>query len=257
MADTEKSNYLDAVICLRELPAQGTSYFSGAVTRFDDFSVLHINLTTAPTNGVGLNSDANSEYLLRYLGFNCFEKLTSIDFGVDGPGIHFNGVFLPWHRYNLWLYETTLQKDCNYTGAQPYWDWSLHFDNILEAPVFNATLGFGTNGTAPDSCVTDGTFANFTSNSGPAFNLDYNPRCLTRDVDLDLAASALSPERVELLMGEIGFVNFTKSMDIPLYDAETTKPGNGVHNQAHEALGGEVSNFLDRTPHSLTDVAFN
>ena len=46
-----------------------------------------------------------------------------------------------------------------------YWDWSLDWENITQAPIWNSDLGFGGNGDEKDGesihghCVTDGPFA--------------------------------------------------------------------------------------------------
>ena len=39
--------------------------------------------------------------------------------------IHFTGMFLPWHRYFVKYFEDALIYRCNYTGATPYWDWTI------------------------------------------------------------------------------------------------------------------------------------
>jgi tyrosinase len=66
-------------------------------------------------------------------------------------GVHTVGVFLPWHRYAIWIFESVLRSECNYTGAQPYWDWTL--DNastgngsILTSPVLEAFIGLHPKG---------------------------------------------------------------------------------------------------------------
>ena len=71
-------------------------------TRFDDFAATHINLTLS---------------------------------------IHLDGLFLPWHRNFVWLYEKALREECGFTGSQPYAPLSLPthltWSQILEL----ATLG--------------------------------------------------------------------------------------------------------------------
>jgi tyrosinase len=51
------------------------------------------------------------------------------------------------HRLTIWTYETVLRNECNYTGAQPYWDYTLdtpensgHFET---SPLFDPVYGFG------------------------------------------------------------------------------------------------------------------
>ena len=75
----ERSEYIDAVLCLMELPSQ-LDDVPGARNRFDDFAATHINLTLH---------------------------------------IHLDGQFLSWHRNFVWLYETALREECGYHGYQP------------------------------------------------------------------------------------------------------------------------------------------
>ncbi|KAF8990052.1 tyrosinase [Cyathus striatus] len=134
------------------------SGFDGVVTRFDDFQGLHVNLTER---------------------------------------VHLVGQFLPWHRRFVGLYETALREECGYTGAQPYWNWSLDVDNnrdLSDSPVFSSETGFGGNGvdgTYPDlfgtntgwggGCVLDGPFSSYTVALGPGRVV--NPHCLVRSIN--------------------------------------------------------------------------
>ena len=98
--------------------------------------------------------------------------------------IHFTGLFLPWHRAFVNDFERELRTECNYKGAQPYWDWTLGqlllprcfqplymfmFYSIdarpdfFNASIFNdsPTSGFGKWGNpADDYQITTGAFAN-------------------------------------------------------------------------------------------------
>lgn len=53
---------------------------------------------------------------------------------VSVYGVHGVWVFLPWHRYAIWTFETILRSEGNYTGTQPYWDWTL------DSPASNGSL---------------------------------------------------------------------------------------------------------------------
>ncbi len=99
-------------------------------------------------------------------------------------------------------------QDCGYTGAQPYWDWTLDGgDNskFAMSPIFDPTTGFGGNGayipgnfsnpapgvsvTSPfdipgrtgGGCIPNGPFANWQPNIGPGPNVNPNPHCVRRD----------------------------------------------------------------------------
>jgi tyrosinase len=64
-----------------ELPARTPAEVApGARSRFDDFTVVHIQQT--------LN-------------------------------IHYTGNFQPWHRFFVYTYEKALRDECGYTGYQP------------------------------------------------------------------------------------------------------------------------------------------
>jgi len=128
------------------------------------------------------------------------------------------GTFLAWHRYFLWVYEESLRNECGYKGAHPYWNWALFSDNTEAGPVFDgsATSMSGNGAYVADKgdlvlvlppypdvslpagngggCVTSGPFKNMTVNLGPvslpingggsitSSGLEYNPRCLVRDI---------------------------------------------------------------------------
>lgn len=134
--------------------------------------------------------------------------------------IHYSGTFMGWHRWFTWEYEQALRTECNYTGTQPYWDWTKTAETGLEKssvfdgseyslsgngefiepdgelifhfpPAPDFTLPTGTGG----GCVTSGPFKNMKVNLGPQALLipgnrtiaatnpyAYNPRCLKRDL---------------------------------------------------------------------------
>ena len=33
--------------------------------------------------------------------------------------VHLSGLFLPWHRHFLWLWEKALRDECGYSGYLP------------------------------------------------------------------------------------------------------------------------------------------
>jgi tyrosinase len=47
-----------------------------------------------------------------------FEDFLSLH-QIMTPMVHFNGVFLPWHRLYLHEMERVLQQECHYRGALP------------------------------------------------------------------------------------------------------------------------------------------
>ncbi|CAI6342487.1 unnamed protein product [Periconia digitata] len=188
LSHKERKAYTDAVICLQSKKARTPpSLVPGARSRFDDWVAAHINQTQT---------------------------------------IHYTGIFLAWHRYFTWEYEQALRNECNYTGYQPYWDWTKTAATGLEtSPIFDGSefsmSGNGehianqsayvvlgdSNGVdeiiAPSGtgggCVTSGPFKDMTVNLGPVQlllpgnqtiangdGLSYNPRCLKRDLTWEI-----------------------------------------------------------------------
>ena len=39
--------------------------------------------------------------------------------------IHETGLFLPFHRLYVHAVEKAMKERCGYTGAFPYWDWTI------------------------------------------------------------------------------------------------------------------------------------
>ncbi|OIW34170.1 Di-copper centre-containing protein [Coniochaeta ligniaria NRRL 30616] len=168
LSSKEKLSFIAAIKCMQAKPAKTTFKFPGSVSRYDDYQALHISQT---------------DY------------------------IHFDGLFLPWHRYMLYLFEGELRSTCGYSGTIPYWNWSLDASsgeaNVLKSPIFDPVYGFGGNGpyiadisSFPDDwktivdipgrqgggCITDGPFKDRQIPMGPANHTEYTPHCLRRDI---------------------------------------------------------------------------
>ncbi|KAL8639011.1 MAG: hypothetical protein Q9228_003896 [Teloschistes exilis] len=177
---------------------------------------------------------------------------------------HPKGIFLHWHRYYTYIYDRLLRTECGYTGPQPYWDWTLSYKDPRKSKIFDGsvdsmgsngayipgrngtfTTAFGRNRTIPAAtgggCVTSGPFLNYTVNLGPANyeprvgsgnGLDYNPRCLSRDVSL-VFANNTKPTDVVALIGSNptleAFSGFFETRD-------------GLHASGHFTIGGDPGN---------------
>lgn len=157
LTKAEKAEYLRAAVCLRGLPKEKYEYTDAVTTRMDDLVYTHYSL--------------NSE-------------------------IHFVADFLPWHRWYVQLHENLLRNECGFTGAQPYWDWSIDADavDMPNSPLFDPVTGFGGNGKRTGSnevgferCVIDGPFANTNLTLGPgwpyASDTGDRPHCFTRQLN--------------------------------------------------------------------------
>ncbi len=140
-----------------------------------------------------------------------------------------------------------LRSECNYTGAQPYWDWTLDSPSangsVLASPVLKA---FGGNGSDTDSCIQEGPFSGPTFlNIGPVESLASNPRCLTRAVDdflfngstdwEDIYPATMSAKNYYQLQAFIDGLSFVDEADKIRTSAFATPHGVG-----HMSIGGDV-----------------
>ena len=123
-----------------------------------------------------------------------------------GEYSHDAAPFLAWHRYFIHVYERTLQQRCDYTGHLAYWDWTLDWENITMAPIWDSGTGFGGNGNTSQGpavfkayCVTEGPFAHL---QVPYFETIHQPHCLLRGFDENLTGfrNALRPESLQKLL---------------------------------------------------------
>ncbi|KAJ4358213.1 uncharacterized protein N0V89_002793 [Didymosphaeria variabile] len=211
----EKLEYIRAVNCIRKQPSKlPAGKFPGAKSRYDDFVVVHMNMT---------------------------------------PSVHSTANFMHWHRYYIWCvpsslpltllhintstchgladvdgnraYETALKTECSFNGAQPYWNWGKYTD-LPQSPIFDGgETSLGGNGDYVQhagglmgrpfpagnggGCVTKGPLGNLTISLGPLMNtmdpklnIKPNPsrdgygdntRCLRRDVNNNLVTVSLTP----------------------------------------------------------------
>jgi tyrosinase len=175
---------------------------------------------------------------------------------VSSHSIFGNG-FVERSRYALWTYETALIDECDYRGAQPYWDWSLDTSENgarwEDSPLFDPVNGFGGNsrsGSVPGNkpappardipvagdCIQDGPFENYKSTFGTGFSFDSNPHCIVRNFNASVADSSLQWQKnIYPLLEETNFTNFTIKFDNPGTGAPV-----GIHGGGHSGVGGEV-----------------
>lgn len=119
LSDAQKTAFVQAVKCLKDLPASGSFASAGSQSRYEDLVAVHIQL-------------------------------------VDS--IHMVAQFLPWHRYYVHIFESMLRDECAYTGPMTWWNEPLDAGNFANAPLFtsqwfgSAPLKSGSSGT----CIEDG-----------------------------------------------------------------------------------------------------
>ncbi|KAK9442113.1 uncharacterized protein VB005_03168 [Metarhizium brunneum] len=216
----ERLGYIGAVKKLMELPSRSApDQVPGARSLYDDFTATHMQFATA---------------------------------------IHHSGLFLSWHRYFTHLYEVALRDEGGYKGAQPYWDWTQTWQDWRKSTVLDGSpYSMGSNGKAiphgpvndtalgstrlispgtGGGCIESGPFANLTIHLGPVAllpagknnGLDYNPRCLVRDISPEWSKNAKPTDVVDL----IGASTNIESFDVKLEGLD------GVHAAGHFGVGG-------------------
>ncbi|RGP65856.1 tyrosinase [Fusarium sporotrichioides] len=245
LSKNDKKAYIKAVKCLQSKPAKGpTEFAAGAKTRFDDWVSVHLNQTGT---------------------------------------IHYTGNFLSYHRYYTWLYEEALRNECGYKGTQPYWDWSLTaISGLNKSSLFDGSdtslsgdgesigetrdIVLGASSGLPPvylktgnggGCVTSGPFKEMSVNLGPAAldlpggevqanprPLDYNPRCLKRDLGDSVNRRFANATSV--------LNNIVQPKNV--YDFQMQMqgvPGTGdigIHGGGHYALGGDPGRDVYTSP---------
>lgn len=139
------------------------------------------------------------------------------------------GHFLPWHRLFTSYYEKILREECGYSGAQPYWDWTLDTpaSKFVQSLIFDAIYGFGGNGPlvpvntsnnevpgrTGGGCVQDGPFVNMTVHLGPAASLERNDQCLRRDLAPDYAATYLGKDKLDGVITQADYGWFARTIE--------------------------------------------
>ncbi len=242
LSHQSRIEYTNAVQCLQQKPAISSSYdVPGARSHFDDFSATHI--IEAPHVHFSVRI-----FCLLHMGQIARKDRLNPE----------KGLFFHFHRYFIWLYEKALQEECGYEGTQPYWDWTLSWQDPRKSTVFDGSpTSLGSNGKpiphgptnltafglnleiAPATgggCVYSGPFKNYTVNLGPlAFapvdgdnGLDYNPRCLSRDLSLVWSNNTKPTHVVSLISG---------CADLGCFDT-VLEALDGVHAGGHFTIGG-------------------
>ncbi|KAF2837670.1 Di-copper centre-containing protein [Patellaria atrata CBS 101060] len=241
----ERDDYTKAVKCLLNAPSKlSSSQYPGAKNRYDDFVIVHINMTHM---------------------------------------VHGTANFLHWHRYYIWAYEVALRDECGYKGYQPYWNWGKYPDP-LKSPIFNGDAhSMGGNGEyvahsgqplgmvgqqVPagngGGCVMTGALANTTVNVGPiAPSMDpkigiprnprpdgygYNPRCMRRDVTSYFTSQYLRPQDIAK--------HITSSKDQGVFQdtlQTDTRQAFSLHTAGHYTIWGDPAGDFYVSP---ADPAF-
>lgn len=194
--------------------------------------------------------------------------------------IHGTGNFLSWHRYFLWAYENALQNECGYKDNHPYLNWGKLASSPLKSPLFDGTdTSIGGDGAYKEhagaqipspavpfinlphgsggDCITSGPFKDMEVRLGPlAPYLSYvssnpspdglgsNPRCLRRDVNSFVAATALHDQNsTDLIAKSADILSFQNNLQ-----GDFPSGLIGVHTAGHFLVGGDPGGDLFASP---------
>ncbi|KAI9155098.1 D-amino-acid oxidase [Paramyrothecium foliicola] len=210
LTSAEKSEYIRAAVCIRGLPKEKYAQIDAVTTRLDDLVHTHRTLDLQ---------------------------------------IHFVANFLPWHRWFVQLHEDLLRTECGFTGAQPYWDWSIDADavNVPNSPIFDPTTGFGGNGQRTNStqpgferCLVDGPFANTNLTLGMGWPDEDSAgdrlHCLSRQFN-----NAIPDENGDYVPGDMQAGAYNSAVVNTILNFDTFS---------------SMSNMLEGLPHAQGNVLF-
>jgi tyrosinase len=195
------------------------SGIEGAINRFDDFQAVHSSQT---------------------------------------PDIHWVGHFTLWHRYFIYTYEKALREECGYTGAQPYWNWSLDAEpqnptstRIFDSEIWQADTGFGGNGNKVEptnetnpfgivggtggGCVQNGPF------TADKFSVNFpTPHCLKRDFVPTLINVWADQKLVNNVLAQKDYTGFARAVE-----GEASFAVPNIHGSGHFGVGGALGQAGD------------
>ncbi|KAF2731581.1 Di-copper centre-containing protein [Polyplosphaeria fusca] len=238
LSKDERKEYIRAVKCLLSKPSKlSATKYPGAKTRYDDFVVVHMNMT---------------------------------------PSVHSTANFMHWHRYYIYAYETALKTECEFKGSQPYWNWAKYTD-LPASPIFDGSeTSMGGNGEAVShksgmpgtpagpggGCVKTGPFAGMNITLGPlmptmdaalkipknprADGYGYNPRCLRRDVNNYFITNWMKPANlVAQITGNSAIGKFQDSLQNGFGGAQA------LHSSGHFSIWGDPGGDVYVSPAEL------
>lgn len=163
----DRQAFVDSIACLTQRPSAGATYAPSG-SRYEDFVKTHQIFT---------------------------------------PRVHGNGLFLPWHRYFLHVFEQALRTECGFNGTMPWWDETVENGRFAQSSIFTpeyfGSLPGPTDGRG--TCIVDGKFANMTCHIGPG--MDDIDHCLSRGVDEKMTAQA-STAYVDYCAEQTAYGNF-------------------------------------------------
>ncbi|KAF8495782.1 Di-copper centre-containing protein [Russula emetica] len=162
--------------------------------------------------------------------------------------IHFTGLFLPWHRWYTDVFEKSLKTKCGYTGASPYWDWTIDAPDFYESSFWKDSdpkSGLGGWGDPnADYQVPDGGFH--------TLPLSYpSPHTVRRNFTLvapPFPGAAPGPQmsnNASFSASVIESILRISPGDYKQFQTAVERPG-GPHGGVHVIMGGDMSGFCPK-----------
>ncbi|KAJ3781625.1 Di-copper centre-containing protein [Lentinula aff. detonsa] len=173
-----------------------------------------------------------------------------------GFPIHFTGLFLPFHRWYVQVYEYALKEKCGFKGASPYWNWAEGETRIDAPNFFNSTVfqdfdpisGLGGWGNLlNDAQVPNGAFSDFKL-SYPSYHTLRRNFTLQPYIGQDptlftepylYANTSFTQSEVDKMVS--GFVGDYKGFQTYLEAFE------GAHSSVHLIMGGDLGGTCPST----------
>ncbi|KAH9952948.1 Di-copper centre-containing protein [Russula dissimulans] len=159
--------------------------------------------------------------------------------------IHFTGLYLPWHRWYIHVFEESLKNRCGYTGVTPYWDWTIHAPDFYESSFWkdcDPVSGLGGWGDpAADYSVPDGGFSDL--------HLSYpSPHTPRRNFTLqpwERGSFVLITDPYKIANTSLSVAAIETVLESPLGDykcfQEALENGEGPNCAGHLIMGGDLA----------------
>lgn len=170
--------------------------------------------------------------------------------------IHNNPVFLPWHRYVAWLYESDL-REIDPSVTLPYWNWTIYSQN----PGYDPVLSDSILGSTQDEnwCVSSGPFAGWMERSP-------EKRCLRRGYNYRNNGNDAfaSPADIQaLVIGSEDYTSFENQLEVIHFKPHIWIGTSAAPSDGRTTVGdmGNVpqspNDFLFYVHHSFVDKVYN
>lgn len=120
----------------------------------------------------------------------------------------------------LWLSPCSFTiKVYQFLNSYRYWDWSLDWSKVHDAPVWDSITGLGGDGSGSESvgngrCVTSGPFSDI---EVMFYDGEVQPHCLSRGFpkkdELKELGELIRPEVIENVMNEDEYESFASELE--------------------------------------------